>query len=241
MDIAIYQVNMGRDHNRVAFQSLDGLERFQSSSEIESEIYDKVFEGEVSCENLEDVYRMFNLDHPKGYKGRSPSVSDVVEVIGADGESTYNFCDSIGFQKVSFDPDLTAELKEEKIKVVLCEPGKVARVTEITNTLEGLQATVKGDIEAFYPFEEAVCIVCNEEGKFNGCAPNRAVYGENKEILDVIFGTFFICDCSGQNFGSLDREQLERFAKQFRLPEKLISVNGKILSVPYNPQPEKSR
>ncbi len=241
MDIAIYQVNMGRDHNRVAFQSIDELERFQGSSEIESEIYDKVFEGEVSCENLEDVYRMFNLDHPKGYKGRSLSVSDVVEVIGADGESTYNFCDSIGFQKVSFDPDLTAELKEEKIKVVLCEPGKVARVTEITNTLEGLQATVKGDIEAFYPFEEAVCIVCNEEGKFNGCAPNRAVYGENKEILDVIFGTFFICDCSGQNFGSLDREQLERFAKQFRLPEKLISVNGKILSVPYNPQPEKSR
>lgn len=241
MDIAIYQANMGRDHNRVAFQSIDELERFQGSSEIESEIYDKVFEGEVSCENLEDVYRMFNLDHPKGYKGRSLSVSDVVEVIGADGESTYNFCDSIGFQKVSFDPDLTAELKEEKIKVVLCEPGKVARVTEITNTLEGLQATVKGDIEAFYPFEEAVCIVCNEEGKFNGCAPNRAVYGENKEILDVIFGTFFICDCSGQNFGSLDREQLERFAKQFRLPEKLISVNGKILSVPYNPQPEKSR
>ena len=241
MDIAIYQVNMGRDHNRVAFQSIDELERFQGSSEIESEIYDKVFEGEVSCKNLEDVYRMFNLDHPKGYKGRSLSVSDVVEVIGADGESTYNFCDSIGFQKVSFDPDLTAELKEEKIKVVFCEPGKVARVTEITNTLEGLQATVKGDIEAFYPFEEAVCIVCNEEGKFNGCAPNRAVYGENKEILDVIFGTFFICDCSGQNFGSLDREQLERFAKQFRLPEKLISVNGKILSVPYNPQPEKSR
>ena len=36
-------------------------------------------------------------------------------------------------------------------------------------------------------------------------------------------------------------EQLERFAKQFRLPEKLISVNGKILSVRYNPDQEKSR
>lgn len=71
--------------------------------------------------------------------------------------------------------------------------------------------------------------------------PNRAVYGENHEIMDVIFGPFFICDCSGQNFGSLDREQLERFKKQFRLPEKLISVNGKILSVRYNPDQEKSR
>lgn len=45
MNIAIYQVNMGRDHNRVAFQSLDEMERFHGSSEIKSEIYDKVFEG----------------------------------------------------------------------------------------------------------------------------------------------------------------------------------------------------
>ena len=71
--------------------------------------------------------------------------------------------------------------------MVLCEPGKVARIAEIGNTLEQLQAAVKGDIEAFYPFEEEVCIVCNEEGKFNGCAPNRAVYGENKEMLDIIW------------------------------------------------------
>ena len=241
MKIAIYQVNMERDHNRVAFQSLDEMERFHGSAEIESEIYDKVFEDEVNCENLEDVYRMFNNDHPYGYKGRSLSVSDVVEVIEEDGESTYNFCDSIGFQKVDFNPNLTEELREEKIKVVLCEPGKVARVTEITNTLEGLQAVVKGDIEPFYPFEEAVCIVCNEEGKFNGMGANRAVYGGNHEIIDVIFGPFFICDCSGQNFGSLNREQLERFKKQFQYPEKLINVNGKILSVPYNPQHEKSR
>ena len=95
---------------------------------------------------------MFNLDHPKGYKGRSLSVSDVVEIIGADGESTYNFCDTVGFQKVNFAPTSPKNWKEEKIKVVLCEPGKAARVTEITNTLDGLQAAVKGDIGSLLPF-----------------------------------------------------------------------------------------
>lgn len=238
MKINIYQVNMGRDYNRVAFRSLDELERLQGTSEIESEIYDKVFEGEVNCANLEDVFRMFNLEHPEGYKGRSLSVSDVVEVIDADRKSTYNFCDTIGFQKVNFDPNLTEELKENTIKVVLCEPGKFAKVSEITNTLEGLQAAVKGDIEAFYPFDEQVCIICNEEGKFNGMSANRAVFGEDREIMDVIFGPFIICDCSGRDFGSLNSEQLERFTKQFHNPERLISINGKILSVPYNPQPE---
>jgi len=40
-----------------------------------------VYEGEINCSDLEEVYRMFNLNHPEGYHGRSLSVSDVVEVI----------------------------------------------------------------------------------------------------------------------------------------------------------------
>ena len=32
-----------------------------------------------------------------------------------------------------------------------------------------MQAIVGGDIEAFYPFEEEVCIVCAESGKSKGC------------------------------------------------------------------------
>ena len=71
--------------------------------------------------------------------------------------------------------------------------------------------------------------------------PNRAVYGENREILDVIFGPFIICDCSGQDFGSLDREQLERFSKKFKNPERLITVNGTLLSIPYAPPKEQER
>ena len=178
MDITIYQINMGRDHNRIAFEGLDLLKMYQGSDKIDSRIYDRVFEGEVDCKDLEDVYRKFNLEHPEGYKGRSLSVSDVVEIVDENGDSTFHFCDSIGFKQIDFDPYLTEEYKEDKIKVVLCEPGKVARVAEISNTLAGLQKTVKGDIEQFCPYEEAVAIICNEEGKFNGMMPNRARLNE---------------------------------------------------------------
>lgn len=236
MNIKIYQINMDRDHNRLAFQGFDCLKRFQGSSEIESEIYDIVFKGEVNCNNLEDVYRMFNLHHPSGYTGRSLSVSDVVEVIDENGKSAFYFCDIIGFQKVDFEPELAAELKEEKIKVVLCEPDKLARITEIDNSLEGLQKAVQGSIEAFYPFEEPVCIICNEEGKFNGMTPNRAVYGDNNEIIDVIFGPFIICDCSkGEHLSSLSEKQLKQFMEQFKYPERLININGKLMSIRYSP------
>lgn len=50
----------------------------------------------------------------------------------------------------------------ERIKVVMAEPGKAARITEIGTALEDLQAAVGGGlIETVYPFDEDVCIVCN--------------------------------------------------------------------------------
>ena len=79
MNIAIYQIDPDRDENNVTFLNYENLERFQGSAALRSEIYDKVFEGEVECGTLEEVYQMFNLDHPDGYRGRSLSVSDVVD------------------------------------------------------------------------------------------------------------------------------------------------------------------
>ena len=218
MNIAIYQIDPDRDENNVAFLNYENLERFQGSAALRSEIYDKVFEGEVECGTLEEVYQMFNIGQPDGYRGRSLSVSDVGEVVGEE-KSTFHFCDSIGFREVDFDPDMTEPLKEKKIKVVLCEPGKVARVAEIGTELSDLQRVVGGLIEPYYPFEEQVCIVCNDEGKYNGMRPCRAIYGEGREMMDIIFGPFFICDCSTPYFGSLNKEQLERYTKQFQNPE----------------------
>ena len=128
------------------------------------------------------------------------------------------------------------ENNESTIRVVYCEPGRLARIREIGTELEDLQRAVGGGlIEAYYPFEEEVCIVCNDEGKFNGMRPNRAVYGENGRIEDIIFGPFFICDCSGENFGSLTDEQLKHYSEQFRYPEHYFRIDGEIKAVRYDP------
>ena len=42
---------------------------------------------------------------------------------------------------------------EKKIKVVMLEPGKLARTAEIDASLTGMQKVVGGLIEPFYPFE----------------------------------------------------------------------------------------
>ena len=126
---------------------------------------------------------------------------------------------------------------EKKIKVVLLEPGKLARAVEIDASLAGMQKVVGGLIEPFYPFEEQVCIVCNEEGKINGLPLNRAIRdADTGDIADIIAGTFFICDCSGESFGSLSSEQQKRYLEKYRLPERFFRSRDGIESVPYKPQ-----
>lgn len=237
MKLNIYQIDLDRDANAVAFESYDLLPKSQGTQDIDSDLYNRVYEGEVEAKNIEDVYRIFNIDQPKDYKGRSLSVSDVVEIVRSDSvKPGFYYCDSIGFKGVEFDPSETHRPKETKITVIMCEPDKKAYVTEIGNELSDLQAAVDGCIEAFYPFESEECIVCNDEGKFNGSSPCRAVYGDEGKIMDIIFGKFFICDCSGENFGSLSEEKQKQYLKQFGNPEHFFSVGGEIRAIQYEPQ-----
>lgn len=238
MTIKIYQINLERDEERVAFMSHDATVAQTQSGEIDSESYDKIYEGEVDADNLEDIYRIFNIAKPTEFAGRSLSVSDVVEVVDSDSvKPGFYFCDSIGYKEISFEPEATTDCSvKQTITVVMVEPGKMARVAKIGSRLEDMQKAVGGYIEAYYPYEEEVCIVCNEEGKLNNMLPNRAIYGEDNEIADIVFGPFFVCDCSGENFGSLSQEQLDRYTKQFKYPERLFRERGKLMSLPYEPR-----
>ena len=237
MKIKIYQINLDRDEDGVAFEALDMLEKYQHKAEVNAELYDLTFEGTVKASDLEDVYRIFNIEKPDDFSGRSLSISDIVEVAESEDVKTgFYYCDSIGFKEISFDSAKITSPEPQLISVVLCRPGELAEVRRIGTSLPDLQKAVGGFIEAFYPFTEEVAIVCNEEGKFNGMSPCRAVYNEEDgKIMDIIFGPFFICDCSGDNFGSLSPEQLERYTEMFRQPERFYRVNGELHAVKYNP------
>ena len=50
------------------------------------------------------------------------------------------------------------------MKVLIIEPSFEPREAEIESGLESLQSVVEGNIEAIYPYEDEVAIICNEEG-----------------------------------------------------------------------------
>ena len=110
MHIKIYQINRTRDVDRIKFLGLDSLSTFQGNQDINSRIYDMVYQGSVEAVDLEDVYRIFNTECPRDFKGHSLSVSDVVEVVEGPGTAPgFYFCDCIGFRRVEFRPELASE------------------------------------------------------------------------------------------------------------------------------------
>ena len=185
-EFSIYQINMDRDSANVCFIGMESLEKIKGTKEVNAAAYDRVYDGKMDCISLENIYQKFNVDHPADYKGRSLSVSDVVEIRESDTLNPgFYFVDSIGFKSISFDKSLCKEptqAHETRISVLLVEPDRYPRMIEIDDTLEAMQAVVGGDIEEYMPFEDEVAIVCNEEGKLIGLPPNRAVYAEPETV-----------------------------------------------------------
>ena len=75
--------------------------------------------------------------------------------------------------------------------VIIVEPGKKPREADIENKLEVLQKTVGGYIQAIYPWDEPVALVCDDEAKLKTDTEwNRML----PETSDVIKGTFSSAD-----------------------------------------------
>ena len=107
------------------------------------------------------------------------------------------------------------------MNVLVVEPGVLPYEKEL-NGLEEMQATVGGMIDAIYPYEEPVALVCNDEGILLGLPFNRSV--ENG--YGGIFGTFFVCGLGEENFDSLSPEHMEKFKEKFKRAEILLGVMG---------------
>lgn len=88
---------------------------------------------------------------------------------------------------------------------------KPPTVQEIDSSLESMQKIVGGDIEAVYPFDDPVAIVCNEEGKMLGLPMNRAMTDESGVPYDIVCGTFFVVGIGDEDFTSLTEQQIEKY------------------------------
>lgn len=96
----IYQVKLdGETFMKFAFMDYEQTIRMHGEGSTKKENYDMVYELESEMElSLDDLFYIFNMQHPADFKGHSLSVSDVVKT--PDG---YFFCDSFGWVKLDWE------------------------------------------------------------------------------------------------------------------------------------------
>ena len=75
MKIKLYQIAPEKDDKKLMFMSYKFTVLHGG---INADTYELVFDGDLPAQTAEDVFRIFNLKHPNGYRGRSMSVSDIV-------------------------------------------------------------------------------------------------------------------------------------------------------------------
>ena len=182
--------------------------------------YDRLQKGVLS--QFEQIRELKFADKPFNY----------LETAEKQTEQNYNEIDGIINNEPSESEDKNMD---DKISVLAIEPMKEPYVKEINPGLDSLQKEVGGLIQATYPYEDMVAIICNDEGKLSGLPLNRAIYNEDKEMIDIIAGTFLVVGLGDENFTSLSDGLQKKYADMFKNPEQFVKLNNEIVAVPIKP------
>ena len=99
---AIYQLKRDDATTDIRFMNSDYLR--EKGIEPQYENYELIYTGALSkngsqIDKLEDLYRIFNIEHPQDFTGHSLSVSDIVALKEA-GVVSYHYVDSIGYKEL---------------------------------------------------------------------------------------------------------------------------------------------
>lgn len=101
------------------------------------------------------------------------------------------------------------------MKVLKVEPMKKPEVVDIDAGYESLQAQVGGYIEAIYPFDDPVALICNEDGKLRGLPFNRPLMIRGR-LYDIIVGTFLLAGVGEEDFTDFPENLVRKYTRMFR-------------------------
>ena len=116
---AIYQLKRDDATADIRFMNSDYLR--EKGIEPQYENYELVYTGALTqdgsqIEKLEDLYRIFNIEHPQDFTGHSLSISDIVALKQA-GVVSYHYVDSIGYKELTNFRNTDNHLKNAEMQV----------------------------------------------------------------------------------------------------------------------------
>lgn len=108
-------------------------------------------------------------------------------------------------------------------------PARPPKEKNISGTLDSMQEAVGGTIQAIYPFDEPVALICNDDGKTDESA-HVPLYSRNRgyHLRQLLCRA---APPGHRNFTSLSKEQIERYKERFRFPETFLRIGGDAIFV----------
>lgn len=119
------------------------------------------------------------------------------------------------------------------MKAIVVEPFKKGYVKDIDGGLESLQKEVGGYIEAVYPFEDMVALVCDEEAKLKGSQPNRVLRGEDGRVYDIVCGKFLILGLGEDDFTDVPEELMQKYLDMYEPHDEFLKLGRKVFLSTY--------
>ena len=94
----IYQLARGDATRDLHFEPYDRLQA--TGHTVDRANYELIYTAPLTADvTLNSIWEKFNIDHPKDFRGRSLSISDVV-VLHQNGQDTAHYVDSSGYRQV---------------------------------------------------------------------------------------------------------------------------------------------
>jgi hypothetical protein len=109
-------------------------------------------------------------------------------------------------------------MKMKNLTVVAVEVGKEPEIKTVEHTLEEMHKLVEGYIETVRVAEDILLIV-NEEGMITDLPVNFHTLVIDRGVVKPvhqIHGNVFFVSVSGEDFASLDKEQIQKVLKMFK-------------------------
>lgn len=128
------------------------------------------------------------------------SKEEAQQMVSDQWHAGDHILDADNFVEVEFESNDGKEISAERapddtIEVLMVEPGQYPRVERIGSDLASLQKAVDGYIEAIYPYDDPVALICGEEAK-TGTAISTILWPVNSSSAVWGMRTLRLCRMS---------------------------------------------
>lgn len=143
INYSILQIDLDQDKDHYVFSSKSfTLSRTDVSFPPPAELYNETYRSSQDEFDPEIIFYVLNMNHPKDYRTRSLSISDIIRFELPNGQFLNLFCDRIGFTAIDFGDEYQVAKAAEYTPGADSSPGSTTLFYTKTGIIRSVQIKI---------------------------------------------------------------------------------------------------